>query len=76
MSKTPRRELVASAVRAELARRGMTGAELQAATAIPADVLTERLAGTAPFDVDQLQSVAVALDVDVLALLGPDARQG
>lgn len=61
----------ASAVRAELARRNMTRAELADALGWSRTTLWRRLAGTQPFDVDELTAVAAHLDVPLSALL-PD----
>lgn len=69
MGTTPRRELTARAVRLEMSRRNITVDQLAHATRIPDVMLRARLAGDEPFDVDQLEAVAVALGVDVASLL-------
>lgn len=70
MSSTPRRELVARSVRQQLGRIGRTPEWLAEQTGIAMDALTPRLAGDAPFDVDQLQAVSVALGITINELIG------
>ena len=67
MSGTPRREIVARAVREHLAERSLEW--LAEATGISAEDLEPLLAGTAAFDVDQLSSVSVALGVSLSELV-------
>jgi len=72
MSQSPRRELVAHAVRTELQRRGMTTGRLAELSGILADHLDQRLSGAVAFDVDELEAVGVALGVSIVSLLGLD----
>lgn len=71
MSKTPRRVQVARAVLDQMENSKLTQSELAAETGIPADILGARLSGSEPFDVDQLESISFALNVDMVSLLGP-----
>lgn len=57
------------AVRAELARRRVSGRELATRLGWSERTLRRRLAGQTPFTVDELTSVASFLDVPVLELL-------
>lgn len=70
MSETSRRALVAAAVRVELRRRRMTAADLSKLTGLPADELEKRLAAAVAFDVDELEMIASALEVEIVTLLG------
>jgi transcriptional regulator with XRE-family HTH domain len=53
-----------------MARRGVNGAELAEWIGVSPDRLRRRLRGEAPFDVDELDAVAVALGVEARDLLG------
>lgn len=70
MTQTQRRELVARSVLRALDGHGHTAAWLAQRTGIPHDDLLDRLAAVAAFDVDQLQAVASALEMDFFNLLG------
>jgi hypothetical protein len=72
MTQTQRRELVARSVLRALDRRERTPAWLAQRTGIPHDELIDRLAAVAAFDVDQLQAVASALDIEFISLLGSE----
>lgn len=69
MSATPRREKVAESVRRQLESLGGNPEWLAEQTGIALDTLTLRLAGVEPFDVDQLQAVAVALGLTINDLI-------
>lgn len=58
-------EAVGNEVRAELARQRKTQAELAAALGITPLTASRRLAGTAPFDTEELHRVAGWLGVPV-----------
>jgi transcriptional regulator with XRE-family HTH domain len=61
---------VAANVRAEMARRAINGAQLAERIGVSPDRLRRRLRGEAPFDVDELDAVAAALDVEARDLFG------
>lgn len=67
MSVTPRREIVARAVREHLAERSPEW--LAEAAGIPLEDLAPRLAGAIAFDVDQLHAISVALAVSLNELV-------
>lgn len=50
-------------VRAEIARKGMTQAEIAAAVGISQSQLSKRLRGSIPFDINELSSIAAVLGV-------------
>lgn len=62
-------ELTAGTVRAELARRRISGRELARALGWSLSTTARRLSGTHPFDVDELAAVADYLGVPVSTLL-------
>jgi DNA-binding Xre family transcriptional regulator len=66
-------EDLSDAVRAEVNRlvaaRGWSGRELARRTGIHQASLSRKLAGTSPFDLDDLPAVCAALEVDVTELL-------
>lgn len=64
----------ASAVRAELARRKISGRQLAEALDWSVSATWRRLNGTTPFRVDQLTAVADHLGVPVTAFLGEPER--
>lgn len=66
---TTARERVAAEVRAELARKDIPIAELAAATGINLRVLGRKLSGSSPIGVEELISIATALDVRPSALI-------
>jgi len=70
MTQTQRRELVARSVLHALDRRNLTPAWLSEHAGIEHGDLLDRLAAVAAFDVDQLQAIALALDIDFFSLLG------
>ena len=62
-------ELVAAEVRAQAARKRVTGARLAAALDMSAMSMSRRLTGRQPFDVEELAVVADTLGVQVEQLL-------
>lgn len=56
-------------IRAELARKGMTQAELSQAVNISQSQFSKRLRGVIPFDINELHDIAAHLGVDVAVLL-------
>lgn len=63
--------VIARAVRAEMARTGMTGEALAERLGWTQRKVSYRLTGTSPFRADELVAVAAALDVDIQDLLPP-----
>jgi transcriptional regulator with XRE-family HTH domain len=63
-------ERVASNIRAEMARRKRTHAQLAAALGITRSSMHRRMTGELPLDVDELHKVAAFLGVPVATLLG------
>lgn len=70
MAQRPRRELVATAIRAAMTRQSMTDAALADASGIPAADLGILLSGGVALDVDQLEAIGAALGVPIRSLLG------
>jgi transcriptional regulator with XRE-family HTH domain len=68
MRQTPA-EQVAGAVRAELARRRISGRKLAEGLGWSFTTTARRLNGSSPFDIDELVAVAAFLDVHVGDLL-------
>jgi len=66
---TPLREVVASELRAILARKRISAAELARRVGWSQSYMARRVDGRAAMDVDDLEAVAKALDVPVRALL-------
>lgn len=64
MAQTPA-EQTAGIVRAELARRRVSGRELARALGWSNTTTSRRLAGTSPFDVDEITAVAQFLELPV-----------
>ena len=62
-------ELVAAEVRAQAARKRITGAKLAAALDMSAMSMSRRITGRQPFDIDELADVARVLGVRVQDLL-------
>jgi transcriptional regulator with XRE-family HTH domain len=60
---------VAAEIRRLLDERGISGRELARRTGIPSRTVAHKLADRTPFDVDDLQSIAGVLEVDVTELL-------
>ena len=65
-------ERTAGAVRAELARRRITGRQLARDLGWPHTNLNRRLTGETPFRVDELHTIANHLGVPVATLLTED----
>lgn len=68
---TPRTttERVAAEVRAQMARKRVTQTDLAAALGVSQMTISRRLNGRAPFDVEELAAVALALDVPLATLV-------
>lgn len=66
---------VAEEVRAWMGRRRMTGATLAAALGVSAAWVSYRLRGKQEIGLDDLQRIAMALDVSVADLLPTDIRE-
>ena len=56
-------------VRAEMARAGVSQIDLAERVGLSQSGLSKRLRGVVPFDVNELDSIATALGVPVVALL-------
>lgn len=67
-------EFVASEVRAEMARKRMSGAALARSLDVSPQWVSYRLSGQVPFDVAELARVAEVLGVEVSQFLAPAAR--
>lgn len=67
-----RSALIAATVRAELARRSMTATALADRLGTTQQTLSRRLTGVVPFDVDELQAIADALEISFGALVGDE----
>lgn len=66
---------VAAEVRASLARKGMGRADLGRILEISAPTAAGRWSGSQPYSLDELERIALALDVPILSLL-PEVEQG
>lgn len=62
-------ELVAEEIRALLARRRMSGRALATQLGVSPSWVSYRLTGTQPIDLNDLQRIAAALDIDAIALM-------
>ncbi len=60
---------VAQEVRANMARRGRTQSDIATALGISQTAISRRLSGSVPWDVNELELVATALDVPLADLL-------
>ena len=68
------RESVAAEIRAQLARRRLSGRQAAALLGWTSPYLSRRLTGEVPFDVSDLEAMAALLDVPVASFLqGPPA---
>ena len=63
------RALVASSVRAEMARRGLTQGDVAAELALPRTAVSRRLTGQTPWTADELHALAVMMGVPVSRFL-------
>lgn len=63
------RHRTAEEIRVLLARRRMSAAELARRTGIKQSTMARRMTGETAFDLDDLESIATALEVDVTELL-------
>lgn len=68
------REATAEEIRVLLARRNMSAAELARQTGIKQSYISRRMTGETPFDLDDLELIAAALEVPVVALLPTEAQ--
>lgn len=66
--------LVGANVRAEMARAGVTQAQLGEAVGVTQSAISARLRGATPFDINELHAVAAFLDVAVTDLLHVHAK--
>ncbi len=67
---------IGSNVRAEMARRRITQTELASHLDMSQSMLSNRLTGKLAFNVDELASIAAALEVDIAVLMqAPADRQ-
>ncbi len=64
---------VAQEVRANMARRGRTQSDIATALGISQTAISRRLSGSVPWDVNELELVATALDVPIAELLPTEA---
>ncbi len=64
---------VAQEVRANMARRGRTQSDIATALGISQTAISRRLSGFVPWDVNELELVATALDVPLADLLPSEA---
>jgi len=69
MEMQDRRQAVAEEIRAELARQNMSLASLSTKTGLSTKILRARLKGKKPFFVDEIELVAIALNMHTLDLL-------
>ena len=75
MTATQIREAVAAEVRAALARDGRKAVQLADETGISTAALSRKLRGLTPFYVEELLSIAAALDIEPAPLFVPPATQ-
>jgi transcriptional regulator with XRE-family HTH domain len=68
-------ERTAGAVRAELARRRISGRELSRALGWSVPATWRRLSGNCAFDIDELAAVADYLGVPLVSLIADDAAE-
>lgn len=73
MTNSQYREAIAGEVRAALARDGRKASELAEATGISKAALSRKLRGLTPFYVEELISIAGALEVEPGHLVAPVA---
>lgn len=60
---------IAGAVKAELARRGLSGNDLVGPLSLGRNAVYSRLKAEQPFDVEELELIAAHLDISIDALL-------
>jgi transcriptional regulator with XRE-family HTH domain len=75
MATTTTAQQVGANVRAEAARRKVSGSAVARAIGLSQSAMSRRLAGEYPFSVTELAQIALYLDVPVSSLL-PDATVG
>jgi DNA-binding Xre family transcriptional regulator len=66
---------VAEEIRALLARRRISGRQLAESTGMSQSAVSARLTGVTAIDLDDLERIATALDVEITALLPTPARR-
>ena len=66
---------VAAEVRAESARRRVTGRELSRRTGVPISTLSRWTSGQTPIQLDDLDRIAAALGADVVDLISAAKRE-
>lgn len=66
-------QVAARAVTAEMARQNVSQVDLSTRAGIPRPTLQRRLSGFSPFTVDELDRIAQALRVEVVALMDGSA---
>lgn len=72
----PLREQVAEEVRALMARRRISGVQIAKRIGRSQTYIWRRLSGETAFDLDDLQALAVVLDVEVIDLFGYSKSRG
>lgn len=68
---TDTRAAIAAEVRAALARDGRTAAALAQAAGLSRGALSRKMRGEVSFSVEEALRIALALDIDAMALLAP-----
>ncbi|WP_336791812.1 helix-turn-helix transcriptional regulator [Gordonia malaquae] len=76
MTQDSAQRAVCSAVRAEMARRRKTQADLAPVLGVTRQAVSRRLTGDVPLTVDELAAIADFLDVPVTQLLGGGVKAG
>lgn len=71
----PLSQRVAATVRAELARHQLKQRHLAEALGISVQQTSERLAGSTPFRLDELDAIADLLDLPLTDIVSPPARE-
>ena len=66
---TSNRSRIAAEVRAEVARNGISRGDLAAKLNINLDVLSRKLNGSAPIGLDEIASIAIALNLNPQELI-------
>ena len=75
-ARTSLSERVAEEIRAQMARKRITGTALAKALRVSNAWVSYRLSGKQPIDLNDLEAIAGALAVPVADLFPPDVRQG
>lgn len=74
-AETPLSQRVAEEIRAWMGRRRISGAALARELNVSPAWVSYRLTGTQPIDLNDLEKIAVVLDVDVVELLPPNRER-